>query len=64
MVINPDNPIDQQRVCNKMEDARSNYYVAGSSTGPSWNDLETFGETGVSDCWSEDSITITMTDAQ
>ena len=64
MVINPDNPIDQQRVCNKMEDARSNYYVAGSSTGPSWNDLEMFGETGVSDCWSEDSITITMTDAQ
>jgi hypothetical protein len=64
MIINPDNPIDRQRVSNKMEDARSEFYEAGSGLGPRWCDLESSGETGVSGCMSDDSITFTMTDAE
>ena len=65
MVINPDNPIDQQRLENKMEDARSEFYVAGSGCGPRMIDLELTGETSVSGCWDGDAtITFKWEDAE
>ena len=62
MEVNFDNPLDQQRLSNKFEDARSQYYVAGSGCGPRWTDLVLEGEAGVYDCWSDSSITFTMED--
>ena len=61
MTVNPNNPIDEQRIFNKLEDARSQYYTSGSQpTGLRYMDLVQDGETSISDPWSDEQITITM----
>ena len=66
MTVDINNPIDQQRVQNEMENARSEYYVAGSGCGPRWIDLEMDGHTEVSGCMpgNDTTISIDMTDAE
>ena len=61
MNVNPNNPIDQQRMMNKLEDARSQYYTSSSSrSGLNYNDLVCDGRTTISDAWSDSGYEFTL----
>ncbi len=61
MTVNPNNPIDEQRIMNKLNDARAQYYTSGSQPlGLNYIDLLTDGETSISDVWTDDQITLTL----
>lgn len=61
MEVNPYNPIDQQKMVNKMEDARSQFFTSGASrSGLQLDSLLTDGETCISDVWTDDEYTFTL----
>ncbi len=60
MDVNPNNPIDQQLMRNKMEDARSKYYVDSYGTGLNFNELLNDGSSSISDVLSDSQYTFTL----
>lgn len=60
MEVNPNNPIDQQLMRNKMEDARSQYYVDSNDAGLEYQELMNDGSSSISDAWSADQYTFTL----